>query len=330
MDKVIIFSHESDIDGLGCIILGNLAFKNFEYVLLPNVEKLELKFREMIVSGDLNQYDMIYITDLALYEPSLSLVENSELKDKVKVFDHHKMAIDNGVDKYSFTTIIEEDEDGKKCGTQLFYDYLVRTNLIKKNRAIDTFVELTRLEDTWEWKTDENNGTMAHDLAILFNAIGAEKYLNIIVTNILANENKFEIDDNSYNVIKRKKEDYEKLLLAIIKQIEYFYDESNNKYGAVFADYEFRNEIAEYVRKNLKSELIKYLIIVAMNKGENGQKSYRQIEDNFDVNNIAMNHGGGGHPGAASVNITEVQKEKVKTLSKKEALKYICESSFGN
>ena len=58
-----------------------------------------------------------------------------------------------------------------------------------------------------------------------------------------------------------------------------------------------------------------------MNKGENGQKSYRQIEDNFDVNDIAMNHGGGGHPGAASVNITEFQKEEDTYLVK---FKYKC------
>ena len=45
----------------------------------------------------------------------------------------------NIVDKYPFTTIIEQDKDGKKCGTQLFYDYLVRTNLIKKNKAIIYF-----------------------------------------------------------------------------------------------------------------------------------------------------------------------------------------------
>ena len=50
MDKVIIFSHESDIDGLGCVILAKLAFNNLDYVLSPNTDSLETKFREYINS----------------------------------------------------------------------------------------------------------------------------------------------------------------------------------------------------------------------------------------------------------------------------------------
>ena len=42
MSKVIIFSHESDIDGLGCIVLGKLAFNEMDYALMPNIEKLEV------------------------------------------------------------------------------------------------------------------------------------------------------------------------------------------------------------------------------------------------------------------------------------------------
>ena len=74
MNKVFIFSHESDIDGIGCIILAKLAFKEPKFVLAPNVEKLELIFRDYLKSGQLEQYDKIFITDLALYDPSLTLV----------------------------------------------------------------------------------------------------------------------------------------------------------------------------------------------------------------------------------------------------------------
>ena len=40
MKKIIIFSHESDIDGMGSIILGKLAFKDLDYILAPNPESL--------------------------------------------------------------------------------------------------------------------------------------------------------------------------------------------------------------------------------------------------------------------------------------------------
>ena len=45
MEKILLFSHESDIDGLGCVVLAKLAFKNLDYVLLPDIRKLELIFR---------------------------------------------------------------------------------------------------------------------------------------------------------------------------------------------------------------------------------------------------------------------------------------------
>lgn len=107
MNKTIIFSHESDIDGIGCVILSKLAFNNVQYVLAPNVEKLEAIFREYLKSNKLNEFDRIFVTDLALYDPSLTMVATSNLKDKVLVFDHHKRAIEENLNRYSFTTIIE-------------------------------------------------------------------------------------------------------------------------------------------------------------------------------------------------------------------------------
>lgn len=152
MGKTIIFSHESDIDGLGSIVLGKIAFKEIDFILSPNVNVLEERFREAIESGKLNEYERIYITDLALYKPAIDLVNsNPELSKKVLIFDHHASAIKDGLNNYDFSTIMEKDENGKKrCGTDLFYEYLVKKGFINKTEAINTFVELTRLEDTWE------------------------------------------------------------------------------------------------------------------------------------------------------------------------------------
>ena len=43
--KVLIFSHESDIDGLGNIVLAKLAFKDLDYILCPGFKELKNKFR---------------------------------------------------------------------------------------------------------------------------------------------------------------------------------------------------------------------------------------------------------------------------------------------
>ncbi len=100
INKNIIFSHGSDIDGIGCIVLGKIAFNSLDYVLCPNIEKLESTFRDYLESGKFDIYSNIYVTDLALYDPSLSIVNQTSLRDKVHVFDHHQRAIDDHMDRF--------------------------------------------------------------------------------------------------------------------------------------------------------------------------------------------------------------------------------------
>ena len=328
MDKIIIFSHDSDIDGLGCVVLAKLAFKDVKYIPAPNVEKLELIFREFINSNELEEYDRIFVTDLSLYDPSLSMVANSNLKDKVLVFDHHKRAIELKMDRYQFSTVIEEDTNGKKCATLLFYNYLLQSGYLKPTRSLDQFVELTRLEDTWEWKNKGNFGQEAHDLAILFSCIGKDEYVSKVTDYILSNKNNFLLDNNDLVLINNKKEEFEENYQSIISSIEYFIDEDGNNFGIVYANYEYRNELPEYIIEKGNPNSIKYLIIVAMDKGDFGQKSYRSIDKSFDVNHVAMKHGGGGHPGAAAVNISKDQKEKALSLPRREGLKYLAECKY--
>ena len=330
-EKIIIFSHENDIDGLGSIILGKIAFEDVDYVLASNVNVLENKFRDYLDKGDLYKYSRIFVTDLALYNPSLEIVSKDPiLSKKVLVFDHHKSAINEGCDKYSFTTIKETDDNGRKrCGTDLFYEYLCSEKLITKTVALDEFVELTRLEDTWEWKKMGSQGLKAHDLAILFNGVGIDSYIERILLKFNMNSNSFELDQTEINIIEEKKAEYLKILQKIWSKAEFFEDEDKNKFAGVFADYEYRNELSEYVKGI--SEDLQYLIIIALEKGTYGQKSYRAIQNGFDVGKIAEAHGGNGHPAAASVNITKEQKEKCLILRKtnpRDSIKYLVESKY--
>ena len=330
-EKIIIFSHENDIDGLGNIILGKMAFGEIEYVLASNVNILEAKFRDYLEKGLFHSYDRIFVTDLALYNPSLEMVsKNPELSKKVLVFDHHRSAINEGCDAYSFTKIVETDENGRKrCGTDLFYEYLVMNGLLSKTTSLDEFVELTRLEDTWEWKKTGKKGLKAHDLAILFNGIGIESYIEAMFKKLSMSKNSFELDQSEKTVIEEKKAEYLATLQKIWSEAEFFVDEYGNKFAGVFADYEYRNELGEYVRE--VSQNLQYLIIIALEKGAFGQKSYRAIQKDFDVGKIAEAHGGNGHPAAASVNITKEQKEKCLVLRKTsplESIRYLVESNY--
>lgn len=327
MEKVIIFTHGNDIDGIGCELLCMMAFHEITVVHASNVSELETKFREYIGNGKLDSFERIFVTDLALYNPSLEMVINSpSLSKKVLVFDHHKSGI--GIyDKPSFVTIKDEVDGRKTCGTELFYKYLCDSDLLTRTKALDQFVELTRLEDTWEWKEALDKGEKAHDLAILFNALGIENYVGSLFPKLSNDTENFEFNDEESKIIATKKAEYLRTSDSIWSEAEFFIDGLGNKYAALFSAYEYRNELIEYVRK-LKIDGLKYLIMIAWDKGLFGQKSYRSIEETFDVALIAKAHGGGGHAAASSVNITEEQKEKALTLSKRESLEYLVNSSY--
>lgn len=327
MKKTIIFTHKNDIDGINALILAKLVFSNLDYELCPGFNELDKIFNHYLNNNLFLKYDQIFITDLSLQDPTLSIVGNSSLKDKILIFDHHQMSINNSLNRYDFTNIIEEDELGKKCATQLFYQYLVDNNFLKPTSALEEFVELTRLEDTWDWKKDKINGEKAHDLAILFSILKIPNYITTMLKKLNDDIKEFKYTKEEIKKITYKKEEYIKRLNKYYNSIIYLNDEFDNKFGILYADYEYRNEIAEYIRNLGNPEHIKYVMIVAMNDNF-CQKSYRSITDGFDVNKIAEFHGGGGHPNASSVNITKQQKNIAKNLDKEEGLKYLAKCKY--
>ena len=327
MNKVLLCTHESDVDGIGNVILGKLAFNDFEYKLYHDVEDLETSFRNLITSNYLDKFDKIYITDLSLYEPSISMVNDSNLKDKVLIFDHHQRAINAGLNKYPFTTIIEEDETGKRCGTELFYKYLINNNYLENKKSIETFVEYTRQEDTWDWKRYGEDGKSAHRLGTLFNLIGRDKYIDLMYEK-LKNNDIFFYTKEELQLIEAKEKEYSSRLKEITDSMEIYTDNFDNRFGAVFSPYQYRNEIPEYIEEKGNKNNIKYIVIVAMDKGDYGQKSYRRIDDSIDCNIITSQYNGGGHPAGGAVVITKNQNEQMKKMQKKEALKYIINSAY--
>ena len=317
--KVLLFSHESDIDGMGSVILSKLAFDHVDYVLSPNPGPMEQVFRDYINNKKIYNYDKVFVTDLSLENPSLDMVYKDDiLNKKVQVFDHHEKAIKLGLNKYDFTFIEEVDDHGqKRCATEIFYKYLVDNNYITRSKVLDTFVEFTRLEDTWEWKKE--GIPKAHDLAILFNEAGIDKYIELVLENLKDKEFKF--TDLEIDLINKKKKEYEEILNKYIEEVEYLKDEDNNTFAILYADYEYRNEITEYIETH-NTNNAKYVMIVALDKADYGQISYRSISD-VDVNVIAMKHNGGGHPKAAASSITKEQRKKTDNLSKKEGIRLL-------
>ena len=113
-----LFTH-TDLDGVGCEILGKLVFKeniNIERCHYGNIDSEVEEFLK-----DVNKYDKVFITDISVNKEVADKLNN--ISDKVVLLDHHKTAL--WLNEYLYALVQVEDESvGKMCGTYLFYEYL--------------------------------------------------------------------------------------------------------------------------------------------------------------------------------------------------------------
>jgi len=310
--KVLLFSHKSDIDGMGSVILAKLAFTTVEYVLCETFN-LEKEIEKYYKTNHIYDFDKIFITDLWLEEPLLTKVANDKkLRNKIYIFDHHESALLETTTKYSFATIKISDTKGLCCGTSLFFAYLLNNNYISNDNLIVTeFVELTREYDTWEWTTKYHND-IPQKLTLLFNSIGCNEYINLMFEKLNKNfQLPFFFNDLEKKIIENKTNSTKEKILNYVNKINYI-EILGKKAGLIFIDYEYRNDLAEYLRNN-KYE-IDFVMLVAL---DYGTISYRSIKDNVNVRLIAEAFGGKGHDKTASSPISpKIKKDIINLLTK--------------
>lgn len=312
--KILLFTHKSDIDGMGNAVLAKLAFDEVDYVLCETFN-LQNEIAKYYDDGSIYNYDKVFVTDLWLEEPTLTKVANDEqLKDKFFVFDHHKSALEGNFNKYPFTTIRISDERGLCSGTSLFYEYLVANSFIDSTiRRIEDFSELTRKYDTWEWKTKYND-EMPHELTLLFDSVGCDGYIKLMFEKLRNSANgDFQFSELERMLIDNKISQVQEKLSNYAKKI-YYREILGLKAGIVFIDYEYRNDLAEYFRQ--RNFDMDFTMLIAL---DYGTISYRNVKDNVNVRLIAEAMGGKGHDKAASSPISEEQKKeliKVLTIQK--------------
>lgn len=308
--NVLLFTHKNDIDGIGNVVLSELAFKSVDYVLCGTFD-LQQKVNEYITTKKIYEYDKIFITDLCLNEETLKIIhEDKNLKNKLQIIDHHKTYDNEKYKKYSFVQITLQNDKGLCCGTSLFYEYLIKNNLIRTNKVIDEFVELTRQHDTWEWKNIYNN-EKSRELAILFDALGIEGYIDFMFDK-LKNEKEFSFNKIEQTLINNKKLEINDANKEYLKNI-YEREILGLKAGIIFINYEHRNEIAQYL-KDINYD-IDFVMMVSLDRGV---VSYRSIKKDVSVRKVAEYFNGKGHDVAATNPITNEHKNDIiKVLIKK-------------
>lgn len=283
-NKVLVISHEEDIDGLGGVILGYLAFKDIDYMLIHVKEQTEIV--DFVKNSN---YEKVFITDLGLEDKIAD--EINELGMNILHFDHHETNM--YASKYAFSTVEIQRNGISTCGTELFYLYLKENNLLKDNALIKRFVEDTRAYDNWDWV--KNNNVEANDLNKLFSIVGIDTYISKMVDK-LRNNNKDIFDETDKYLIELKTQEEKKLIELSDKSL-IIREKDGLKFGIVFG-----NKFLSIIGNTLcnRHPELDYMLLIDPLEMKASLRSVR-----IDVSKVAESYGGGGHKYAAGFSLNE-------------------------
>lgn len=147
---------------------GKLAFGSNVDITYCGYNSINYKIKELIESKEYLEYEHIIITDISVNEEVAELINSTLPKNSgntidvgdtpFTLFDHHQTAL--SLNKYWWSNVCVDDENGKCSGTSLFYELMIRdyiTDYCNDYTALDKFVETVRRYDTWEWHTRYND-----------------------------------------------------------------------------------------------------------------------------------------------------------------------------
>ncbi len=291
--KILLFTHEQDIDGLGCAALASESTFTYDLELCKTFE-LDEKIMKHINDKSIYDYDYIFVTDLCPKEEVLNIIESDHrINKKFQVLDHHKTA--EKFNEYSFVTVVSENAEHKESGTSLFYQYLINNNYLESSSILDEFVSHTRAYDVWDWVT--LGDTLARCLHIIFETQGITYYLDMI-KRMVNQDNEIRLNKREKQIVETFNQHLHDEINACLDKmiVEYLkIDGAIFKVGYIITDYKYRNDVADIVKENNKEEID----AIGMIMNDRDTVSYRAIK-NIDVSIIAYYFGGTGHKAAAS------------------------------
>lgn len=274
----LIISHISDVDGMGSVIISKLI-ENRD-ILLISVEEVRETLTNLLNE---NKYEDIVMCDLSIPDDLADIINNQLL---LKHFDHHQT--NTYVSKYAWSTVIVEENGFKPSGTSLYYDYLIKNNLIKKNNKLDKFVEAVRSNDVWDLISEEIK--LGKKLTMLLPIYGVLKFIETFYDRLL-NNGEFELNEFENKILsieEQRMKDY----IELSDQNLIITDFMNYKVGISISE-SYRSELGNSLSK-MHSEL-DFILIIDFRRRSFSMRTTKEI----NLGEISKQLGGGGHMKAA-------------------------------
>lgn len=314
--KVKLFTH-NDLDGIGCEIVGRLAFHNdIDVTIVKNPKDASEQVKEFIEKEEYKEYHTIFITDISVSEEVAEMINEVDSEETLfTLLDHHFTA--DYLNKYPWAIVKVEGKLGKNSGTNMFFEYLSNRGMFygaKYKDALTIFVEKVRRYDTWEWKTlyDDKDSV---DLNSLFYLLGKQNFINrylekfkymdsFVFYNGRWRDMFDKVDRMVLDMDDQKKEAY-------INKKEYQMIKINvfgNKVGVVFSE-QYTSELGNVLSE--RNQDLKYIAMVDMGMGK---VSLRTTHHDIDLGtSVAKKFGGGGHSKASGFEFDD----KIKIIASK-------------
>lgn len=299
-----LFTH-TDLDGVGCAILAQLAFgKDNVDISYCNYDDIDQSVLDYVLRNLNDVSTSIFITDISVNEKMADLLNK---RGNVRLFDHHATAL--WLNKYMWCTVsVDEPDKTKTSGTMLFYQWLMLNDncnkKLKMNKSLYNFVDLIRNYDTWRWKELGEDGVICKQVNDLLYLYGRDSFINWCIS---------EIQDEVFPRLYKE----DKFILQVRQsEIDKYIEEKNKTMiinsmcgkvcGFVFAD-KFVSELG-----NRLCEMNPGIDFVAIINIDNRTVSYRTIKENINLGeDVAALFGGGGHSKAAGSQFTDKIKLNV-------------------
>lgn len=305
MNHIVLLSH-NDLDGHGSeIVLKSIGIKPF----VKNLENKQVdsyinNYVSDILNGNEQAPDLLLITDISPKAEAAKKLDELHRSNKTKVFlfDHHVHAID--LNKYDWATVVVEEDGVKRCGTSLFYRFLINELDAEipdyVQLGLDTFVREVELYDTWSW--EEKNHVSAKRLNDLFWLIGPKQFVKSQVKKINNGlDTLFTSDEEQLLLVEKNRIDkyiHDKAKEMVV--INDFFKDENGKYltaGVVQSDM-YVSELGHYLCDNYEIDFA-LMLNLTRNKA-----SLRSVKEHIDLVPIATAYNGGGHRKAAGCEVT--------------------------